>query len=144
MMKFDELMARWEWKPIRNCPGRYVLTLSDQFISFERLLGGHYQIHSFACSTAKDTVLVFPLEDGGLISYAREDGSILAHTQYLGRIRSKTCSIRDLARYDSFVLICFRSGGCFFDRRLNVLAITVCGGLQGGEIEQSTVHEVFG
>ena len=79
MMKFDELMARWEWKPIRNCPGRYVLTLSDQFISFERLLGGNYQIHSFACSTAKDTVLVFPLEDGGLISYAREDGSVL-HT----------------------------------------------------------------
>ena len=78
-MNVDELLARWEWKPIRNCPGRYVLDLSDQFISFEHLLGGHYQIQSFACSTTKDTVLVFPLEDGGLISYARQDGSLL-HT----------------------------------------------------------------
>ena len=79
MITLDELLERWERKPIRNCPGRYVLPLSGQFISFERLLGGNFQIHSFACSTAKDTVLVFPLDEGGLISYAREDGSIL-HT----------------------------------------------------------------
>ena len=78
-MTVAELLVQWPWRPIRNCPGRYVLITCDPSITFDDLLGGRYHIHSFTCSTAKDTVRVVALADGGLISYAREDGSIL-HT----------------------------------------------------------------
>ena len=78
-MRVAELMNQWQWRPIRHCPGRFVLITGNQSLSFPELLGGNYPIHSFTCSSAKDTVLVVTFEDGGLISYARVDGSIL-HT----------------------------------------------------------------
>ena len=78
-MTVAELLVQRPWRPIRNCPGRYVLITDDQSLPFDDLLGGPYQIHSFTCSTVKDRVLVVTLEDGGLISYGREDGSLL-HT----------------------------------------------------------------
>ena len=76
-----ELLNRWEWKPIRDCPGRFILKGHNSSISFEELLGPDYKVpkSKFCSPLAKDPVLVVELEDGGLISYARSDGSLL-HT----------------------------------------------------------------
>ncbi|MER3423928.1 MAG: hypothetical protein C4293_12530 [Nitrospiraceae bacterium] len=75
----QQLLGRWAWKPIRNCPGRFVLMTDQKQISLETLLGGHCRAQTFASDAAKDTVIVVPLEDGGLISYAHRDGKYV-HT----------------------------------------------------------------
>lgn len=78
-MMFDELMALWNWKPIRNCPGRYVMCNSAPGLSTEDLLGPGVEISMFQVAAAKDTVVVADLGNGGLISYRRADGTYL-HT----------------------------------------------------------------
>ena len=52
-----------------------MLVSDDPCISLAVLLGANYQAQSFISQAADDTVLVVPLEDGGLISYARGDGT---------------------------------------------------------------------
>ena len=76
---FQELWARWPWRPIRNCPGRFILPWTEQSISFEVLLDGSCIPQAFSSPVAKDPVLVVPLEDAGLISYRQTDGRLI-HT----------------------------------------------------------------
>ena len=75
----EQLLDQWDWKPIRNCPGRFVLRMPDPSLSFAALLGPDHQIQKFCSPLAKDVVLVVTLPDGGLITYSRSDGSLL-HT----------------------------------------------------------------
>ncbi len=75
----NELLMRWEWKPLRHCPGRFVLITHGTPVSLETLIGDDFRAHRFTNSTARDPVIVVPLEEGGLISYARRDGSVI-HT----------------------------------------------------------------
>ena len=77
-MMFDKLQQSWNWKPIRNCPGRYVLLDAKADLSLRDLLGSEVEARQYK-TAAKDTVLVIPLDRGGLISYKRDDGSYL-HT----------------------------------------------------------------
>jgi hypothetical protein len=79
MMTFDDLMANWRWKPIRNCPGRYVMCASSAGLSPENLLGFDIELRIFQVAAARDIVVVADLSDGGLISYKRADGTYL-HT----------------------------------------------------------------
>ena len=79
MTTFDELMTRWDWKPIRDCPGRYKMSASSADLSPEDLLGSEAEVKTFQVTSAKDTVVVASLRGGGLISYKRADGSYL-HT----------------------------------------------------------------
>jgi len=74
-MSFDELRERWSWKPIANCPGRYVLRSAGTNLSPRELLGCDAKIHQFQTPHARDTVLVVVGEGGGLISYWRPDGT---------------------------------------------------------------------
>jgi len=76
---FQELWARWPWRPIRNCPGRFILPWTEQPISFEVLLDGSCIPQALSSPAAKDPVLVVPLKDGGLISYRQPDGRLI-HT----------------------------------------------------------------
>jgi len=78
-MRFDELKGKWNWKPILSCPGRYILPGGDRMLSPEDLLGHEPQLSEFRVDKAKDIVIVAKLEDGGLISYKRIDGTYL-HT----------------------------------------------------------------
>ena len=78
-MTFDELMNAWNWKPIRNCPGRYVLHDSRANLRPQEILGNEIEAKEYRVAGARDVVLVIELEEGGLISYRREDGSFL-HT----------------------------------------------------------------
>jgi hypothetical protein len=78
-MTFSELLTARDWRPIHNCPGRYVLTGVPPSLPLETLIGGEVEVHAFDVEAARDTVLVTPLVEGGLISYKRTDGSYL-HT----------------------------------------------------------------
>lgn len=78
-MRFDDLMSGRRWKPIRNCPGRFVLAGAGPREGIEEVVGSGHQIKEFRSDAAKDTVVVVALDRGGLISYRRADGSFL-HT----------------------------------------------------------------
>ena len=90
-MTFDELVHQWTWKPIRNCPGRFVLADSPNDMQNGRgvhsvramsprdLAGTDIVLSTFQVPTARDVVVVGPLDTGGLISYRRRDGTYV-HT----------------------------------------------------------------
>jgi hypothetical protein len=78
-MSFDDLIDRWSWKPIRNCPGRFVLVNAALNLSLSELVGPDVEVSEFQVEAARDTVLVARLNRGGVISYKRGDGSLL-HT----------------------------------------------------------------
>ena len=78
-MIFDRLQQSRNWKPIPNCPGRYVLLDAKADLSLRDLLGSEVEAHEYKTDAARDTVLVISLDRGGLISYKRDDGSYL-HT----------------------------------------------------------------
>lgn len=78
-MSFDDLINRWSWRPIRNCQGRFVLDNAVSDLSMAELLGEDIEVSEFQVDAAKDAVLIARLNQGGIISYKRKDGSIL-HT----------------------------------------------------------------
>jgi hypothetical protein len=78
-MTFDELMGAWTWKPLRNCPGRYVLDDAAYELRPQEILGDEAEAFEHRVPAARDAVWVAELPDGGLISYRRDDGSYL-HT----------------------------------------------------------------
>ncbi|HEY0319708.1 MAG TPA: hypothetical protein VGC66_01935 [Pyrinomonadaceae bacterium] len=80
MKSFDQLFLERNWKPIRNCPGRYVLREAADNLSPAEILGEACSVTEHRVAAAKDTVLVLRLEaGGGLISYHRADKTLL-HT----------------------------------------------------------------
>lgn len=78
-MTFAELLKTFEWRSIRNCPGRFILNGANSELRVEDLTGCEAQTSEYRTSTARDVVLVAALDEGGIISYKREDGSLL-HT----------------------------------------------------------------
>lgn len=70
----EELLATYGGRPIRNCPGRYVLPASKTQCPPEQIVGEGVS-RVFEHTTVKDTVVVTWIEDWGLISYHRRDGS---------------------------------------------------------------------
>lgn len=78
MATFNEVMKAHDWKPIPNCPGRYVLS-TKAIICPEQLLGVDVKVKRFEVRAARDPVLVVRLDHGGLISYLRADGAYV-HT----------------------------------------------------------------
>lgn len=77
-MLFTDLLNKWDWQPIVNCPGRYVLKTKID-LQPQEILGQPVTVAEFKVAAARDMVLVVRLDDAGLISYRRKDGSIL-HT----------------------------------------------------------------
>lgn len=78
-MTFAELLKKFDWRPIRNCPGRYVLRGAKNDLRVEELTGQEAQVSLYRTSATRDVVVVAALDEGGIISYQREDGSLL-HT----------------------------------------------------------------
>ena len=79
-MTFDQIMSRWEWRPIPNCPGRFALSSGRSALAPSEIVPatiGMVAEHTIAA--APDPVIVTKFEDGGLISYRKPDGSFV-HT----------------------------------------------------------------
>jgi hypothetical protein len=74
MISFAELRARDGWAPIAGCPGRYVLR-GGGAIAPAALVGDDAPLARFTVAGARDPVHVAALAGGGLISYARPDGT---------------------------------------------------------------------
>ena len=79
LVTFSTLFDRWTWRPIPNCPGRYVLLAGPVATPPEEMVPGANGGSEQRCDAARDPVIVTPFEDGGLISYRKADGMFL-HT----------------------------------------------------------------
>jgi hypothetical protein len=77
-MAFDEIMSRWPWRPIPNCPGRFVLS-SGSLAPSEIVPAATGVVTEYVIPATADPVIVAEFEDGGLISYRKPDGSFV-HT----------------------------------------------------------------
>lgn len=75
----EDLETRWRWEPIPGCPGRSVLRGADRALAPADVLGPATLVRSFRVAAAADEVRVAQLPDGGLISFARADGTFV-HT----------------------------------------------------------------
>ncbi len=75
---FEDLRGRFPWRPLRGCPGRYVLAGGASASSPAELFGA-LAFHETRSAHAPDRVIVAPVEGGGLISYAKQDGTFI-HT----------------------------------------------------------------
>jgi hypothetical protein len=83
-MRFETLFSSFRWKQIRGCPGRFVLDERDPGLLGTRLnpvdiLSGTHLVTVHSSSGARDPVFIARIEDGGLISFLRPDGSFV-HT----------------------------------------------------------------
>jgi hypothetical protein len=76
---FAALMTKWSWRPIRNCPGRYVMTGAPSDRPPQALVGSGDVVFGFRVETAPDKLLVVELVDGGLVTYERTNGTYV-HT----------------------------------------------------------------
>jgi len=78
-MTFAELKSNAAWRPIPHCPGRFVLSAGPSQVSPADLVAATAEVAEHVVSTAKDPVAVAPLDEGGLISYRKRDGTYI-HT----------------------------------------------------------------
>ena len=76
---FSALFDGWTWRPIRNCPGRYVLAAGPVATPPEDIVPGAHGGSEHMSVSTKDPVIITPFEDGGLISYRKGTGMFL-HT----------------------------------------------------------------
>jgi hypothetical protein len=70
---FAELRDRWAWRPIPNCPGRFVFAAGPTQLPPEALAMSPLHATEHIVATAKDPVVVAVSGDGGLISYRKPD-----------------------------------------------------------------------
>lgn len=80
MTTFQTVFDRWTWKPIRNCPGRYIFAEGASRLPVAAIVPHDFPVFEFAPEIVPDRVLVMKFDDGGgIISYKKEDGYLL-HT----------------------------------------------------------------
>jgi len=104
-MTFDEVRGAWAWKPIRNCPGRYVLHGAGNELRPQDILGNDAGAREYRVDAAKDAVLVIEIEGGGLISYRRTDGTFLHTLNTPEGFRRKLSQLGIDLRYASFEIV---------------------------------------
>jgi hypothetical protein len=76
---FADLKARWAWRPIPNCPGRFVFAAGLSQIPPNGLLPSAIESREYTVAAASDPVVVAVFADGGLISYRKSNRTFL-HT----------------------------------------------------------------
>ena len=76
---FSALFDRWAWRPIPNCPGRYVLAAGPVATPPQEMVPGADGGPEHLSALARDPVIVTQFGDGGLISYRKVDG-MFVHT----------------------------------------------------------------
>ena len=79
MSTLSDLVARFDGHAIPNCPGRYVLRGIDRSSGPASVVDSRGAVTEHLVAKARDRVVVTRIEEWGLISYARADGSWL-HT----------------------------------------------------------------
>jgi len=72
---FEQAFVQWNWKPIRNCPGRFIFAEGRSRLIAEEIAGIKIKTYEFRSEKVPDKVLVAKFNTGGgLISYLKEVG----------------------------------------------------------------------
>ena len=79
MKSVAQLLDEWDWRAIRNCPGRYVLRGGARAQDADELFGIRARPRCFRLDSVRDEVIVMRLVGGGLISYRNKSGTYV-HT----------------------------------------------------------------
>jgi len=79
MKSIAQLLLEYHCNEIANCPGRYVVRSIPENLSISELLSNEVEVSYYNSPRARDQIAVVALEDGGIISYIRSNGTIL-HT----------------------------------------------------------------
>ena len=75
-MNFEEIFAAHDWRPIRDCPGRYTLANARDLPTIGSVLGDQALVEEYRSSECEDRVLIAKLVGGGaVLSYLRSDGT---------------------------------------------------------------------
>jgi len=94
----DEILRRGYCKPIRGCPGRWILS-EDERLDPGTLAGRTGGSRRFRRDFVPDEIWVCALRDGGLISYRKPDGRFV-HTVCDSEGFLRKLSKLDIARED--------------------------------------------
>ena len=79
-MKIEDLLKRFQWEQIPNTNGRFTLNRAEPPRSIAELVDSQEtEIKQYPSAHQQELIFVVELEDGGLISYLRKDGSFI-HT----------------------------------------------------------------
>lgn len=79
-MTFQEVFDKWDWKPIRTCPGRHIFAKGVSHLTLSEIVENDSTVFEHTTKVVPDTVLIVKLTDGGgLISYRKSETSFL-HT----------------------------------------------------------------
>jgi len=79
-MKVADLLARFQWEKIPDTEGRFTLNQSKSPLTVEQLIDSdELEIQQYPSINPQEMIHVVKLEDGGLISYQRQDTSFI-HT----------------------------------------------------------------
>jgi hypothetical protein len=76
---FAEIKSQWPWRPIPNCPGRFVFATGPTRVTPAEIASHTIDITEHVVAFARDPIVVIAFDDGGLISYRKPDGSYV-HT----------------------------------------------------------------
>ena len=97
-MDFDQLFSSLRWKPIRGCPGRYVLRGGLSGLHPSALAGEDAEVREHSTALADDPVLVIEFDGGGLISYRNVAGGFVHTLNTTEGLRRK---LEQLGLFDS-------------------------------------------
>ena len=76
---FEQIFERWNWRQIRNCPGRFALIGGRSKLTVEEIVEAEVEVYNFISPKASDEISVVKFSDGGFISYHKPDNEFL-HT----------------------------------------------------------------
>jgi hypothetical protein len=77
---FEQAFDKWNWKEIRNCPGRFIFARGRSRLTCGEITGIEIKIYKFKSEQVVDEILVARVDTGGgLVSYVKEDCQFL-HT----------------------------------------------------------------
>jgi len=97
MRSFEELFSAHTWIPIRGCPGRFVLRGGPSRLAPRELVGEGFELRESRVQETPDAVIAAPIENGGLISFRKGDGTYI-HT--LNTVAGFERKLRRLGLYD--------------------------------------------
>lgn len=71
---FDQLMIRWPFRPIPDCPGRFVLRGRFSHLSPEAIVGTVLPTVEYLPTATPDRVVVTEFDDGALLTFIKPNG----------------------------------------------------------------------
>lgn len=71
---FEELKAKYAWRQISGCPGRYTFARGIVTLTIQQLTDSSIEVSEEMFPVAKDPVSYCHFNGGGLISYKKKEG----------------------------------------------------------------------